>query len=132
MKKRYGDTKTSLRLSEKAERSYSDTQPLSIFEEETDDGEYRYTVTGFLQGEDLTEDEVNALLESLDTGLNIEVSEEAQRIVDNGLFDAAVELMDDEIREEIHSEIGGECTDAEFLTVYMEQHREKYGIDFIV
>lgn len=132
MKKRYGDTKTSLRLSEKAERIYSDTQPLSIFEEETDDGEYRYTVTGFLQGEDLTEDEVNALLESLDTGLNIEVSEEAQRIVDNGLFDAAVELMDDEIREEIHSEIGGECTDAEFLTVYMEQHREKYGIDFIV
>ena len=132
MKKRYGDAKTALRLSEKAERIYSDTQPLSIFEEETDDGEYRYTVTGFLQGEDLTEDEVNALLESLDTGLNIEVSEEAQRIVDNGLFDAAVELMDDEIREEIHSEIGGECTDAEFLTVYMEQHREKYGIDFIV
>lgn len=132
MKKRYGDTKTALRLSAKAESIYSDTQPLSIFEEETDDGEYRYTVTGFLQGEDLTEDEVNALLESLDTGLDIEVSEEAQRIVDNGLFDAAVELMDDEIREEIHSEIGGECTDAEFLTVYMEQHLEKYGIDFIV
>lgn len=132
MKKRYGDTKTALRLSAKAERIYSDTQPLSIFEEETEDGEYRYTVTGFLQGEDMTEDEVNALLESLDTGLDIEVSEEAQRIVDNGLFDAAVELMDDEIREEIHSEIGGGCTDAEFLTVYMEQHREKYGIDFIV
>jgi len=55
----------------------------------------------------------------------------AQEIIDNGLFDAAVMLMDDEIREEIHNDLAP-CTDLEFLEEYMKRHEEKYGIPFTV
>lgn len=55
----------------------------------------------------------------------------AQEIINNGLFPAAVELMDDEIREAIHAELAP-CSDADFLTAYMEQHRAKYGEDFTI
>lgn len=55
----------------------------------------------------------------------------AQEIIDNKLFAAAVELMDDEIREELHSDLAP-CNDLEFLEAYMERHLEKYGIAFCV
>lgn len=44
-------------------------------------------------------------------------------------FDACVQLMDDEIREELHWEIGG-CTEQEFLNEYCNRHEEKYGVEF--
>ena len=53
----------------------------------------------------------------------------AQEIIENGMFHAAVELMDDEIREAVHQELSP-CTDEEFLTEYMKRHAEKYGVDF--
>jgi hypothetical protein len=55
----------------------------------------------------------------------------AQEIIEKGLYDASVQLMDDDIREEIHRELAP-CTDLEFLEAYMAKHREKYGIDFTV
>ena len=55
----------------------------------------------------------------------------AQEIIEKGLYDASVQLMDDDIREEIHRELAT-CTDLEFLEAYMVKHREKYGIDFTI
>lgn len=53
----------------------------------------------------------------------------AKEIIESGLYKAAEALMDDEIREELHSEMAP-CTDEEFLEAYMERHAEKYGEDF--
>jgi len=55
----------------------------------------------------------------------------AKQIIDAGLYAAAVELMDDEIREDLHRS-GDYATDLEFLEAYMAAHKQKYGIDFIV
>lgn len=46
-------------------------------------------------------------------------------------FDAAVMLMDDEIREDIHSKLAP-CTDQEFIDAYASAHEEKYGEEFQV
>lgn len=50
-------------------------------------------------------------------------------IITNGNFDAAVNLMDDELREEIHAELSP-CSDAEFLAEYCKRHAEKFGEEF--
>lgn len=41
-------------------------------------------------------------------------------------FDAAVNLMDDEIREEIHADLAP-CTEQEFFAAYEKAHAEKFG-----
>lgn len=41
-------------------------------------------------------------------------------------YEAAVELMDDEIREELHMDLAP-CTEQEFFTAYEKAHAEKYG-----
>ena len=41
-------------------------------------------------------------------------------------YDAAVALMDDDLREELHNAIAP-CTDQEFLTAYEGKHSEKFG-----
>ena len=41
-------------------------------------------------------------------------------------YEAAVELMDDEICESLNFEIAP-CTDQEFFTAYEKAHAEKYG-----
>lgn len=46
-------------------------------------------------------------------------------------FDAAVMMMDDEIREEIHAEMAP-CTAQEFMSAYVERHFEKYGEEFTI
>ena len=53
----------------------------------------------------------------------------AQEIIKQGLFDAAVNLMDDELREEIHAELSP-CTEEEFLTEYLKRHEKKFGMPF--
>lgn len=53
----------------------------------------------------------------------------AERIIENGFYNAAVELMDDEIREKLNSELAP-CTDLEFLKAYMEAHEAKYKEEF--
>lgn len=41
-------------------------------------------------------------------------------------FDAAVNLMDDDIREMLHEEIAP-CTDQEFFDAYCKAHEDKFG-----
>ena len=41
-------------------------------------------------------------------------------------YEAAVELMDDEIREELNLELAP-CTEQDFFTAYEKAHAEKYG-----
>ena len=44
-------------------------------------------------------------------------------------FEAAVMLMDDEIREELNSELAP-CSEQEFIDAYVKAHDEKYGEEF--
>lgn len=46
-------------------------------------------------------------------------------------YSAAVALMDDDIREQLHEEMAP-CTDQEFFTAYEKAHEEKFGEEFIV
>lgn len=46
-------------------------------------------------------------------------------------FDAAVNLMDDDIREALHWSIAP-CTEQDFFDAYCEAHEEKYGEEFAV
>ena len=55
----------------------------------------------------------------------------AHEIIEAGLYSAAVNLMDDEIREELHGELAP-CSDEEFLEAYIEAHERKYGIPFVI
>lgn len=41
-------------------------------------------------------------------------------------FDAAVNLMDDQLREELHSTLA-QCTDQEFLDAYVKAHAAKFA-----
>lgn len=41
-------------------------------------------------------------------------------------YNAAVELMDDELREKLHLEMAP-CTDQEFFDAYCKLHEEKFG-----
>lgn len=55
----------------------------------------------------------------------------AHEIVERNLYKVAEVLMDDEIREQLHTEIVP-CSDEEFLIAYMKAHEEKYGLPFVV
>lgn len=44
-------------------------------------------------------------------------------------FDAAVNMMDDEIREELHNKLAP-CTDQEFMDAYAEAHEAKFNERF--
>lgn len=46
-------------------------------------------------------------------------------------FESAVNVMDDEIREELHAELAP-CGNQEFLDAYVDRHAQKYGEDFQV
>lgn len=41
-------------------------------------------------------------------------------------FESAVELMDGDIREELHSELVP-CTEQEFFSAYEKAHEERFG-----
>lgn len=41
-------------------------------------------------------------------------------------YEAAVNMMDDELREELHAEIAP-CTDQEFFAAYAKAHEERFG-----
>lgn len=55
----------------------------------------------------------------------------ARDIIANGLYEAAVALMDDEIREDLNREMAP-CTEEAFLVAYMGKHYQKYGFEFFV
>jgi hypothetical protein len=46
-------------------------------------------------------------------------------------FDACVNMMDDELREEIHEEMSP-CTEQEFLDEYVKRFAEKYNEEFAI
>lgn len=46
-------------------------------------------------------------------------------------FEAAVNLMDNEIREELHREMAP-CTEQEFYDAYCKRHEETYNEEFVV
>lgn len=46
-------------------------------------------------------------------------------------YDAAVILMDDDLREQLHAELAP-CTEQEFFDEYVELHFERYGEEFTV
>jgi len=46
-------------------------------------------------------------------------------------FQAALMLMDDDIRERLHVKMA-ECTDQEFYDAYCEAHYAEFGENFIV
>ena len=46
-------------------------------------------------------------------------------------FDAAVALMDDDIREELAAELAP-CSDQRFFNAYLEQHYADYGEEFTI
>lgn len=46
-------------------------------------------------------------------------------------FEAAVNLMDDEIREALHAELAP-CTEQEFFDAYCKAYEEKYGEEFAI
>lgn len=55
------------------------------------------------------------------------------KVTVNGLevdFDAAVNLMDDELREELHSQ--GIQNEQAFVDAYAARHAEKFGETFVV
>lgn len=55
----------------------------------------------------------------------------AKEIIASGLYNAAVALMDDEIRERLHREITP-CTERKFLVDYIRAHYRKYNEIFTV
>lgn len=59
------------------------------------------------------------------------IADKAHEIVLLDLVDAAVALMDDDIREAVHRDLAP-CTDEEFLTEYMTRHLAVYGWHFVV
>jgi hypothetical protein len=62
-------------------------------------------------------------------------AENMRKVVDwNGRevdFDAAVALMDDDIREELHEELSP-CSDQRFFNAYLEQHYADFGEEFTI
>ena len=45
------------------------------------------------------------------------------------LWSAAVNLMDDEIREQLHSELAP-CKEQTFFNAYVREHKKKFNEDF--
>lgn len=57
--------------------------------------------------------------------------DDANNIINDGLYPAAVNLMDDVIREELHKRLSP-CSDTVFLAAYMAAHKSKYNEDFTI
>lgn len=109
----YGNENTHLVLTAKAFEAYSCTTPLAIAEYEQEDGSYLYSMRGAFEADDLTDVDVNELLE------------QTYYVP----WDTIVGMMDDEIREQVHAELAP-CTDEEFYARYCELHEQKYGEEF--
>jgi len=46
-------------------------------------------------------------------------------------FEVAVNLMDDEIREEVHADLAP-CTEQKFMNEYARRHKQKFGEEFTI
>ena len=82
--------------------------------------------------DDLTVDEAEIERLSREWGVSIESLMEQVEEADDAdtiNYDAAVELMDDELREQVHADLAP-CTDEEFLREYERRHLAKFGEEF--
>ena len=59
----YGNEPTELKLSDKSQEVYNNTDPLHIYEKLQDGGTYLYDITGCIEMNDLTENGLNEALE---------------------------------------------------------------------
>lgn len=59
------------------------------------------------------------------------MKEKTKELIENFDWDAIVNLMDDELREQVHAELAP-CSNEEFLTRYLELHEQKFGEEFTV
>jgi len=46
-------------------------------------------------------------------------------------YDAAVNLMDDDLREQLHTELAP-CTNQDFFDAYVSAHAQKFGADWVL
>lgn len=78
IKRKYGNTHTSLTLSDKAQRLYSDTDPFDIFEYEDNDGILTYSYRWSYDAETrrMTEAVLNADLEALADGIEMALGDQ--------------------------------------------------------
>lgn len=140
----YNQGQTHLKLPDDIEDFYSTCDPQDIIElvryidtdnEEDDEKEYAYLLDGAYTtyGDPLTQKPMteNELFEYWRESIADYRHDQAEDIINGGYYDAAVELMDDEIREELHAELSP-CSDLEFLEAYMKRHYEKYGVEFVI
>jgi hypothetical protein len=72
----------------------------------------------------LTADEIEMIASGWEKPIELIID---QLIPEN--YPAAVSLMDDEIREDVHADLAP-CSDARFLWEYCNRHQEKYGKPF--
>lgn len=73
---------------------------------------------------DLTDWEADVMAEELEKLASRQyVEDEDGHLVD---YDAAVEMMDDDLREELHREMAP-CTNQEFYDAYVKAHAAKYN-----
>ena len=72
---------------------------------------------------DLTDWEADVMAEELEKQADQYVEDEDGHLV---YYDAAVELMDDDLREQLHREMAP-CTNQEFYDAYVKAHAEKYN-----
>jgi hypothetical protein len=72
---------------------------------------------------DLTDWEADVMAEELEKLADQYVQDENGRYID---FEAAVEMMDDDLREELHREMAP-CTNQDFYDAYVKAHAEKFN-----
>ena len=63
--------------------------------------------------------------------MTIETYEDCQKAIRDGLYDQCVNLMDDDLREEIHREMAP-CEEIDFLWEYVQRHRVKFNEEFMI
>ena len=92
----------------------------------------------FDTGAEMTREEFDALTigqkgSMLVDAFGAESAAESTVVIDGRAvdFDAAANLMDDDIREALNSSIGG-CSPQEFIDAYAAAHEAKFGEDFRV
>ena len=117
----YGNEKTNLELSEKAQAFYDQTCPIDIKEYETEDG-FIYDVTGCVERLNLTEDGVNRFLEACYDEYHAVYNEYGVEIN----MDVALSLMDDDIYSELDAKLNP-CDDQVLFDAYAKAHEEKFG-----
>lgn len=107
---------------------------ISIQDAVTEDvNEYIGQLDEMFPGEEISESDADELREAMRVVLRIVYEESPQVMLDGRAVDyrAAENLMDDDLREEIHNDLAP-CTEQEFMDEYARRHAERFGSEFVV